>query len=128
MLKQTAVAAACLAVFGLTVGCTQEVVGMAEPEPESDISDILTVNYLKTLRVEVPETRTASDGDLIKAGKQVCERLNDGATFVAATASVLQYDLMPIEDIGYLSGSAVLAFCPERWSDVEGEINDSEFN
>ena len=108
--------AAALAVAVLTAGCSlpSGETGTAAQRPATTTTttwpDTPEGDFRRAMNVS-PLTREDNQSNLVKAGRLVCDSLNDHFSFAEVSTAMVDAGAEPSK-AGYIIGAGVRAFCP----------------
>lgn len=101
------------------VGCAGETVVIEREVPAtSQANDVLPQKsiediFVDTVADEYPQALANGRQWLIKFGNTICEAIDNGLT-IAALAAMAVESGVDANMVGYITGAAVIAFCPEN--------------
>ncbi|MEU0934306.1 DUF732 domain-containing protein [Embleya sp. NPDC005971] len=91
-----------------------------EPDPDDDSTSVPGLgggalgedNFLTTVHMLIPATKSKSDADLVAQGKQACSDLKSGKSLVETSTKVTAVNAL--QEKAMLVGAAMPAFCPDQ--------------
>ncbi|MYS80392.1 DUF732 domain-containing protein [Embleya scabrispora] len=97
------------------------------PEPDDESTSIPGLggggaglgedNFLSTMHMLLPATKSKSDAELVAQGKQACSDLKSGKTLLETATKVTA--VSAIQEKGMLVGAAMPAFCPDQTGKIK---------
>lgn len=79
--------------------------------------------FVDIVRDNVPSSSALNDRELVEFGNSICDALDDGNSLGAIGMVGVQSGMRP-QDIGFIIGASVAAFCPEYEDDINNFGSD----
>ena len=112
---------ATIAIIGLT-GCTVESSDSGSSNndytdtnsytpPKKSQSEIIDETYLGLIYNSYPEVRSMGDRQVVDLGHNLCDEIDSGMTLPQLALLAMEYGV-DSEMLGFITGSAIAAYCP----------------